>query len=80
MAADRPPGGRSLPIGLMVIGSEMAGFTVVGVILDFALDTLPWFTIGLTILGFVLAFTHLIRMSKALASRSPNPPSNGSTR
>ena len=80
MAANRPPGGRGLPIGLMVVGSEMAGFTVVGVILDFALDTLPWFTIGLTVLGFVLAFMLLIRMSKALANRPPNTPSNGSTR
>ena len=80
MAADRPSGGRSLPIGLMVVGSEMAGFTVVGVILDFALDTLPWFTIGLTVLGFVFAFALLVRMAKGMTNRTPNPPSNGSER
>lgn len=78
MAADRPPGGRRLPVGLMAVGSEMAGFTIVGVILDFALDTLPWFTIGLTIFGFVIAFYHLIRMAKAMSRPAKVPPDGGS--
>lgn len=78
MPPDRPSG-RRLPIGLMVVGSEMAGFTVVGAILDLALDTMPWLTIGLTILGFVIAFSHLVRMSKAMMKPPATPP-NGSPR
>jgi F0F1-type ATP synthase assembly protein I len=58
----------------MAVGSEMAGFTVVGVVLDFALDTLPWFTVALTILGFVVAFYHLIRMSRAMAQSARRRP------
>ena len=67
MASDRPPGRRRAgPFGLMVVGSEMASFTIVGLILDFALGTMPWLTIGLTLLGFVAAFMHLVRMAKAM--------------
>ena len=73
MPADQPPG-RRLPIGLMVVGSEMASFTVVGLLLDYALDTMPGFTIGLTLLGGVTAFVHLIKMSKAMAAKKPDPP------
>lgn len=65
MPAARPSNGPRLPIGLMAIGSEMAGFTVVGVILDLLVfDTLPWFTIGLTVLGFAAAFYHLVQFAK----------------
>ena len=39
MPADRPSG-RRLPIGLMVAGSEMASFTVLGLLLDFGLGTM----------------------------------------
>ncbi len=74
MPAD-PPSGRRLPIGLMVAGSEMASFTVLGLLLDFALGTMPGFTIGLTLLGLVVAFVHLVKMAQALSAKKPDPPS-----
>ena len=74
MAASRPPNGRALPVGLMVAGSEMAGFTVLGVVLDlFAFDSMPWCTVGLTLLGCVAAFAHLVAMVKAKTV----PPAGG---
>ena len=48
MPADPPSSGRRLPIAQMVVGSEMASFTVVGLLVDFALGTMPGFTITLT--------------------------------
>lgn len=72
MADNRPPNRpRSLPMGMMVIGSEMASFTIVGLVIDFAAGTMPWFTVGLTLLGFVTAFTQLLGMARKL-----NPPSD----
>jgi F0F1-type ATP synthase assembly protein I len=56
----------------MVVGTEMAGFTVIGVLLDvFAFGSMPWCTVGLTLLGLVAAFLHLLRMVK------PKPPGAG---
>jgi F0F1-type ATP synthase assembly protein I len=86
MPDDQPSAGRRVPFGLMVVGSEMASFTIIGLLLDFALGTMPGFTIGLTLAGLAVAFFHLVRMSKALASKpvkkpeSPNlpkPPNEG---
>jgi F0F1-type ATP synthase assembly protein I len=73
------PSGRRMPIGLMVAGSEMVSFTVVGLLLDYALGTMPGFTIGLTLLGLVAAFFHLVKMSQALAKQSkpPDAPQSG---
>jgi F0F1-type ATP synthase assembly protein I len=77
MPADSPSSGR-MPIGLMVAGSEMASFTLLGLLLDFGLGTLPGFTIGLTLLGLFVAFFHLVKMAKALAAKKPDsPPSDG---
>jgi F0F1-type ATP synthase assembly protein I len=75
MPADQPSG-RRLPIGLMVVGSEMASFAILGLLLDFGLGTMPGFTIGLTLLGLVVAFYHLVKMSQALAkqSKQQEPP------
>ena len=68
-----------MPIGLMVVGSEMASFAVLGLLLDFGLGTMPGFTIGLTLLGLVVAFYHLVKMSQALAAQSKQqePPDSG---
>jgi F0F1-type ATP synthase assembly protein I len=52
----------------------MASFTIVGLLLDYALGTLPGLTIGLTLLGLVVAFYHLLVMSKAMAAKSSRPP------
>jgi F0F1-type ATP synthase assembly protein I len=54
----------------MVIGSELVGFAVVGVLMDSALGTLktiPWATLVLTPLGLVVAMLHLIRMLRPTA-------------
>jgi F0F1-type ATP synthase assembly protein I len=86
MPAERPPAGRGLPVGLMVAGSEMATFTILGLALDFGLGTMPGFTIGLTLAGLGIAFFHLVKMSKALTAASgkkpnhpdgPPPPADG---
>lgn len=79
MAPDpHPTGPKSpprLPLGLMAIGSEMAGFTVVGVVLDlYVFNSLPWFTIGLTLLGFAVVFFHLIRFAKTYGQRPAAKP------
>jgi F0F1-type ATP synthase assembly protein I len=58
----------------MAVGSEMASFTILGLLLDFGLGTMPGFTIGLTLLGLGLAFFHLVKMSQALAAKKPEPP------
>jgi F0F1-type ATP synthase assembly protein I len=77
MAGDQPPDRpRRLPIGLMVIGSEMVSFTLLGLFLDLVVfGTLPWFTIGLTLLGFIAAFTQLLRIARKMAE----PPGSGGT-
>jgi F0F1-type ATP synthase assembly protein I len=77
MPADEPSNGPNLPIGLMMAGSEMASFTLLGLVLDYFAGTMPGFTIGLTLLGLAVAFWHLIRMSKSLAAK-PKPPGEGS--
>jgi F0F1-type ATP synthase assembly protein I len=77
MPADDSSNGPSVPIGFMVAGSEMASFTLLGLLIDYLAGTMPGFTIGLTLLGLALAFWHLIRMSKALAAKK-QPRSEGS--
>lgn len=70
--ASKPP---VSPVGLMVIGTEMAGFTVAGVLLDLVVfGTMPWFTVGFTLLGLAAAFMHLVKMVKP----KPPPPGAGS--
>ena len=73
MPADQPSSGRRMPIGLMVAGSEMVSFTLLGLLLDFSLGTMPGFTIGLTLLGLAVAFFHLVKMSQALVQKKPDP-------
>ena len=63
-----------MPIGLMVAGSEMVSFTLLGLLVDYGLGTMPGFTIGLTLLGLVAAFFHLVKMSQALAAKKPDVP------
>jgi F0F1-type ATP synthase assembly protein I len=58
----------------MVAGSEMVSFTLFGLLLDWALGTMPWLTVAFTLLGLLAAFYMLIRMSKALAARKPPEP------
>lgn len=49
----------------LIVGSEMFGFALVGVMIDFALGTIhtvPWATLILAPLGLVAGFMHLIRL------------------
>ena len=72
-----PSSGPRVPIGLMVVGSEMASFTILGLLLDYALGTMPGFTIGLTLVGLAVAFYHLFKMAKATTSQTPKPNEPG---
>ena len=76
MPDDAPSNGPDIPLGYFVAGSEMVSFTVVGLVLDYLLGTLPGFTIGLTLLGVVAAFWHLTQMARALTAKKPkqSPP------
>ncbi len=59
------PGKQTRPVvALAGIGSEMVGFTLAGVLLDWLIDSLPVFTIALTITGLVVAMWHLMRWAK----------------
>jgi len=74
MPSDPQSNGPSAPMGFMVVGSEMASFTLFGLLLDYVFGTMPGFTIGLTLLGVVAAFFQLTRMAKMLARKKPDPP------
>jgi hypothetical protein len=74
MPADPPTNGPRVSMGFLAIGSEMVSFTLLGLLLDYLLGTMPGFTIGLTLLGVVAAFFFLIRMSQAIARKKPEPP------
>jgi F0F1-type ATP synthase assembly protein I len=77
MPDDRPSNGPRLPVGFLVAGSEMASFALLGLLLDYALGTMPGFTIGLTLAGTAVAFYQLVKMSKALAEKKSGPPGGG---
>jgi F0F1-type ATP synthase assembly protein I len=69
MASEPPSSGPKLSVGLMVVGSEMAGFTVVGLVIDLVVGSLPWVTIALTVIGFVVVFVTLVRFSKSMSGK-----------
>jgi F0F1-type ATP synthase assembly protein I len=76
MPGESPSNGPAISMGLMFAGSQMAGATLLGLLLDYFLGTMPGFTIGFTLFGFVAAFIQLIQMSKTLAKKKPQPPKN----
>lgn len=66
-----PPARPVSPFAFAVLGMEMAGFTIVGVLIDWLTDLTPWFTVALTLLGVVVAFLHLAQtVRKASPSKS----------
>lgn len=69
MPADPPANGPRFPMGFVVIGSEMASFTLLGLLIDYLLSTIPWFTVGMTLLGFAHAFSQLMKVAKKLAGK-----------
>jgi F0F1-type ATP synthase assembly protein I len=72
MAAEPSPN-RPLAAGLMVLGSEMAGFTVIGLVLDYALNTLPWITVSLTVIGLLVVFMHMMQYAKSFTKPGGKP-------
>lgn len=56
----KPP----LGVGFIVIGSELATFCLLGVGLDYAFDSKPWFTVLGTLLGFAAAVWLAYRLLK----------------
>lgn len=60
------PGKKTRPvIALAGIGTEMVGFTLLGVLLDWWADSMPVFTALLTVTGLAVAMWHLMTWSKA---------------
>lgn len=68
-----PAGGRGpvSPLGFAVLGSEMAGATVLGVVLDLWLGILPWLTVIGTFVGLLAVFVHMTQMTRS------KPPGSG---
>jgi F0F1-type ATP synthase assembly protein I len=64
-------------MGFLYLGSEMASFTVVGLVLDYVFGTMPILTIVLTLLGVVAAFVHLKSMAASLARTKKSGPPGG---
>lgn len=67
-----PPARPVSPFAFAVLGVEMAGFTVAGVLIDWLTGLTPWFTVALTLLGVVAVFAHLAR-----TVRKASPPNSG---
>ncbi len=62
MKPARPEHRAVSPFAFAVLGMEMAGFTITGVLLDWLFGSMPWATVALTLLGVVAAFVHLAQM------------------
>ncbi len=71
---DQPSPKPNLPIQLLVVGSEMVSFTIAGLLIDYALGSMPWATVVLTVLGMLAAFAHLVQMVN-LKGQRPGPKS-----
>ena len=70
MPADGPTSTPAMGKGLAVVGSEMVGFTLLGVLCDYLTNGWPWATAGLTVLGFLVAMLHLSRLAKSIGTRA----------
>ena len=59
----------SRPVVMLAgIGTEMVGFTLLGVLADWLAGSLPVFTVLLTIFGLALAMWHLMTWAKKRGS------------
>jgi len=83
---DEPPsngmsesGGPNIPMGFLLVGSEMVTFTLFGLLLDYLIGSMPGCTIAFTLLGVAFAFFHLTKMAKVFAKKTgkPEPPTEG---
>ncbi len=57
------------PLAFAVLGSELAGATILGVLLDWWFGCLPWLTVIGTFAGLLAAFVHMAQLV------NPKPPS-----
>lgn len=71
---NEPARGPNMPLRFLVVGSEMASFAIFGLLIDYYFGTMPGFTIGLTLLGLVTSFYHLLQMAKVLGKKGSKPP------
>ena len=65
---------RSLAIAQ--VGTEMVSPLVIGVVVDYLLDTTPWAILAGIILGFVGGMAHLIILANKQNSELKGPPKN----
>jgi F0F1-type ATP synthase assembly protein I len=66
MASDGPTPAPNLAKGYAAVGSEMVGFTLLGVLVDYLTHGWPWATAILTMVGVAVAVWHLSRLAKEL--------------
>ena len=64
------------PFAFAVLGMEMVGFTVTGIVIDWLVGwRFMWATVVLTLLGVVAAFMHLVRaVQVGPTAKSDRPP------
>ena len=63
---DELPGKKgNTAVAMAGIGSEMVGSTLVGVLIDYLINSLPIFTVLLTVTGLAVAMCHLSKWAKA---------------
>jgi F0F1-type ATP synthase assembly protein I len=65
MPDDRPPDSRELGyyFTLAQVGLEMVAPLIVGLVLDYYLDTGPWLAVGGIIIGFIGGITHIVALT-----------------
>ena len=57
-----PPPLKPIGLGLVVIGSELVSFSLVGIALDYFAGTKGGFTAGATLLGMVASVALTVRL------------------
>lgn len=61
----------------MQLGLSVAFFVGLGYLLDRWLGTMPWFLIGMALVGMVAAFVHLVRVSSNMNAKTPKSSREG---
>ncbi|VTS04296.1 unnamed protein product [Tuwongella immobilis] len=62
MTTPQSPPPRINRYDLMVVGSELSGPVILGLLVDLSLQTLPWVTLGGVFVGTLTSGAHLIRL------------------
>ncbi len=61
--------GVASTVGINIVVSTFIGFALGYWVIDEYLDTRPWFTIILTLLGIVAGFRHMFRIAQKAGER-----------